>query len=121
MTLEALGHALKRMKKSSSIRVFSGNSYLLGAIGKGWMEEWAKNGWRNAAGRPVKNVDLWQKIYDFSREQKLDVEENREHPYHSWQLTQLKRLEKVDFTLWEEGFDKPGGPFEVNDIRTVAI
>ena len=27
-----------------------------------WIEQWKRNGWKTAAKRPVKNVDLWQQL-----------------------------------------------------------
>ena len=28
----------------------------------GWIHGWKKNGWRTADKKPVKNVDLWQRL-----------------------------------------------------------
>ena len=27
-----------------------------------WLPQWKRNGWRTAARKPVKNVDLWQRL-----------------------------------------------------------
>ena len=27
-----------------------------------WMPQWKKRGWKTAAGKPVKNIELWQKL-----------------------------------------------------------
>jgi ribonuclease HI len=29
-----------------------------------WMDNWKRNGWKTAAKKPVKNVDLWQQLDD---------------------------------------------------------
>ena len=30
---------------------------------KGWLNRWRKNGWKNKTGDPVKNIDLWRRLF----------------------------------------------------------
>ena len=37
------------------------SQYLRGGV-TGWIAGWKRNGWRTADKKPVKNVDLWQRL-----------------------------------------------------------
>ena len=63
MEMTALIEALSALKKDGlSIDVFSDSSYLMECFRKKWYLSWRKNGWKTAAKKPVKNVDLWQRL-----------------------------------------------------------
>ena len=42
--------------------LYSDSKYLVQAIQQKWLENWKRNGWKTAARKPVKNVDLWQAL-----------------------------------------------------------
>ena len=50
--------ALKKIKESSKIIIYTDSTYLKNGITI-WIENWKKNGWINANRKPVKNKDLW--------------------------------------------------------------
>ncbi|MDC0426915.1 ribonuclease HI [Pelagibacteraceae bacterium] len=58
MELTAPIMALKKIKKSSEIIVYTDSTYLKNGITI-WIENWKKNGWKSANKKPVKNKDLW--------------------------------------------------------------
>lgn len=58
---EALGH----MTRPAKITVHTDSRYLIN--GNSSLEAWKENGWKRAAGKPLKNQDLWEKIYDLQR------------------------------------------------------
>lgn len=60
MELTAAVEALSCLKKPCQVRLFSDSAYLVSAFTKGWLANWQNNGWKNAAGDPVSNLDLWQ-------------------------------------------------------------
>lgn len=62
MELTAAIEALGRLKKPCQVRLFSDSAYLVSAFTKGWLQNWQRNGWRNSAGDPVSNPDLWQAL-----------------------------------------------------------
>ena len=41
--------------------MYTDSTYLRDGITK-WIHNWKRNGWRTAAKKPVKNVDLWQAL-----------------------------------------------------------
>jgi len=58
MELTAPIMALKKIKESSKIIIYTDSTYLKNGITI-WIENWKKNGWINANRKPVKNKDLW--------------------------------------------------------------
>ena len=58
MELMAPIMALKKIKKSSEIVIYTDSTYLKNGITI-WIKNWEKNGWKSANKKPVKNKDLW--------------------------------------------------------------
>ncbi len=62
MELTAFIEALSYFKnKNVKITVYSDSKYLVDGITK-WLANWKKRNWKTSDGKPVKNIDLWQKI-----------------------------------------------------------
>jgi ribonuclease HI len=61
MELLAAISALEAMKKKVSADIYTDSQYVRGGI-TGWIHNWKRNGWRTADKKPVKNVDLWQRL-----------------------------------------------------------
>lgn len=108
LNLMALFRALERMTKPSRITVYTDSAYLAGTINSNRLDLWAHNNWKNARGQPVKNAEIWKEIWQQSMEHELTVELVENHPYKSWQQTEMKRMAKeaknVDFTKNEGTF-----------------
>ena len=51
------------------IRLFTDSNYVKNGI-TSWIKNWKKNGWRTAAGAPVKNKELWVEIDTLSQKMK---------------------------------------------------
>lgn len=62
MELLAVVEALLLLKEPCNVTLTSDSSYVVNAINKGWLNSWVKNNWKRADKKPVKNVDLWQKL-----------------------------------------------------------
>ncbi len=67
MELMAVIMALESLNKQCKVKLTSDSQYVLKGINE-WMENWKKRGWKTAAKKPVKNVDLWQRL-DKAREE----------------------------------------------------
>ena len=61
MELMAAIQALDMLKRPCVIDLYTDSSYVRGGI-TGWLAGWKRNGWRTADKKPVKNVELWQKL-----------------------------------------------------------
>ncbi len=66
MELLAAISALEALARPSAITIVTDSAYVKNGI-TDWMAGWKRKGWRTAAGPPVKNVDLWQRL-DLARE-----------------------------------------------------
>jgi ribonuclease HI len=61
MELTAAIEALEALKGPSDVELYTDSNYLRGGI-TGWIKGWKRNGWRTADKKPVKNVELWQRL-----------------------------------------------------------
>ncbi|MEM9107665.1 MAG: ribonuclease HI [Pseudomonadota bacterium] len=61
MELTAAIEALNALNESCQVDLYTDSSYVKDGIG-GWIEGWKRNGWKTAAKKPVKNVELWQAL-----------------------------------------------------------
>lgn len=61
MELLAAIRAIEALKRPSEVRLHTDSTYLRDGITR-WIEGWKANGWKTAAKKPVKNVDLWRRL-----------------------------------------------------------
>jgi ribonuclease HI len=61
MELMAAIAALEALTRPSKVRLSTDSVYVRDGI-TDWIRRWKTNGWRTAAKKPVKNVDLWQRL-----------------------------------------------------------
>ncbi|MEQ9639203.1 MAG: ribonuclease HI [Alphaproteobacteria bacterium] len=61
MELMAAIEALEALKRPSEVAIHTDSVYLRDGITK-WIHNWKRNGWRTAGKKPVKNVDLWERL-----------------------------------------------------------
>ncbi len=61
MELMAAISALEALKRACDIDLWTDSEYLRDGI-MSWMKGWKRNGWKTADKKPVKNVELWQRL-----------------------------------------------------------
>jgi ribonuclease HI len=61
MELMAAIAALEALKRPCDVDLHTDSQYLRNGI-MSWIHGWKRNGWRTADKKPVKNVDLWQRL-----------------------------------------------------------
>jgi len=71
MELMAPIMALKKIKPKSEVTIFTDSTYVKNGITE-WIKKWEKNDWKNANKKPVKNKDLWIKLNDLCKKNKID-------------------------------------------------
>lgn len=62
MELLAAIVALETLNRPCEVELHSDSQYLVNAFNKHWIEGWQRRGWKTAAKKPVKNIDLWQRL-----------------------------------------------------------
>ena len=81
MELMAAIVALEALKRPSRVELHTDSSYLKNGI-TDWIERWKANGWRTANKKPVKNVELWQRLDEARARHKIDWHWVRGHAGH---------------------------------------
>ena len=61
MELMAAIQALETLQRPAKVNLHTDSKYVLDGITK-WLPGWQRSGWQTAAKKPVKNVDLWQRL-----------------------------------------------------------
>lgn len=62
MELQAAIAALEALKQASRVELHTDSTYLQLGITE-WLPDWVARGWRKRDGKPVLNVDLWERLY----------------------------------------------------------
>lgn len=62
MELRAVIEALRCLKYSCEVNLYSDSAYVINAFSQNWLENWKRNGWKNASKQEVSNRDLWENL-----------------------------------------------------------
>ncbi len=72
MEITAVIEALKLLKFPCDVELYSDSAYVVNSFKQGWIYNWQINGWRTASKEPVKNRELWQELYNFTKIHKIE-------------------------------------------------
>ncbi|MCG6885844.1 MAG: ribonuclease HI [Proteobacteria bacterium] len=81
MELMAAIQALEALKRNCVVRVTTDSQYVRKGITE-WLANWKRNGWKTAAKKPVKNIDLWQRLDKAVVEHKVEWHWVKGHSGH---------------------------------------
>ena len=81
MELQAAIEALGALKRPCKVAVYTDSVYVRDGITK-WIQGWQRNGWRTAAKKPVKNVELWQALQAALQQHDVDWHWVKGHAGH---------------------------------------
>lgn len=65
--LTAAVQALASLNRPCEVEIITGRRYLQETVKAGWLERWVGNGWQNAKGEPIANLELWQQFYEHTK------------------------------------------------------
>jgi ribonuclease HI len=71
MELTAAAAALEALKWPCAVILHTDSEYLKNGITR-WHSGWVRKNWRNAAGDPVANIDLWQRILAAAKDHRIE-------------------------------------------------
>jgi ribonuclease HI len=61
---------LSRVPEGARVELVSDSQYTLKGLTE-WRAGWERKGWRTASGEPVKNLDLWKRLYALADKRKV--------------------------------------------------
>jgi ribonuclease HI len=81
MELTAVIKALGALKKSCTIKITTDSQYVQKGITE-WLSQWKKRNWHTRDKKPVKNVDLWQRLDTITKQHKISWHWVKGHSGH---------------------------------------
>ena len=81
MELMAAIEALGAVPAGAEIRLVTDSVYVKDGI-TSWINNWKRRGWKTAAKKPVKNVDLWQQLDQLVEMHSIDWQWVKGHSGH---------------------------------------
>ncbi|TVP70652.1 MAG: ribonuclease HI [Rhodobacteraceae bacterium] len=81
MELMAAIMALETLSQPSEITIVTDSAYVKNGV-TSWIHGWKRNGWRTADKKPVKNVELWQRLDAAQARHKVTWEWVKGHAGH---------------------------------------
>ncbi|MCW3476611.1 ribonuclease HI [Limobrevibacterium gyesilva] len=78
MELTAAAAALEALTRPCRVVLHTDSEYLRNGITR-WHQGWVRRNWRNAAGDPVANMDLWRRILDAAKAHEIEWKWVRGH------------------------------------------
>lgn len=98
MELMAAIMALEALSEACAVTLHTDSQYVRQGITL-WMPNWVRRNWKTAAGDPVKNRDLWERLYAATARHRIDwrwVKGHSGDPDNE-RVDQLARAEAVRF------------------------
>jgi ribonuclease HI len=71
MELTAAMMALESLKRPCRVVLHSDSQYVCNGVTR-WHKGWVRRNWRNSAGEPVANMELWQRLLAAAAPHKVD-------------------------------------------------
>ncbi len=81
MELMAAIMALENLKRTSKVIITTDSKYVMNGI-TSWITNWKKRNWKTAANKPVKNMDLWQRLEAASSQHEVSWDWVKGHSGH---------------------------------------
>jgi ribonuclease HI len=107
MELMAAIRGLEALKRPCRVRLCTDSQYLRNGITQ-WIGAWKARGWRTADKKPVKNVDLWQRLESAMAPHHVEWEWVRGHAGHP-ENARADALARAAITAARERADPPPG------------
>jgi len=114
MELTAVIEAFRALKREGlEIQVFTDSSYVASCFRDRWYVGWEKNGWVNAAKKPVENQELWKELISLVKKHNVRFYRVKGHVNLKSKTTDFKKLYDK-FTEWN------GESFDFDDFKYIT-
>ena len=84
MELMAVIEGLQALKRPCEVTLYSDSKYLVDMVEGGYLNRWKKNNWMRNKKDPVKNVDLWEKIFQLLKVHDVKMIWVKGHAENPW-------------------------------------
>jgi len=103
--MELLGaiEGLAQLKTRSVVDLYSDSQYVLNGL-KTWIKDWKARGWKTAAKKPVKNIDLWMRLDELAAGHEVRFHWIRGHNEHP----ENERADRLAVAAREALVKRPG-------------
>ncbi len=81
MEMMAVIAGLESLKRPCQVKVVTDSQYVMRGM-REWLPGWKKRNWKTAGNKPVKNVDLWQRLEQAAAPHQIEWEWVRGHQGH---------------------------------------
>jgi ribonuclease HI len=81
MELMAAIMGLESLNRPCDLVLYTDSKYVMQGITE-WIQNWKKKGWKTAAKKPVKNVDLWKRLDAARNQHQVDWQWVKGHAGH---------------------------------------
>jgi len=81
MELTAVIEGLSALTRRCHVTLFTDSQYVQKGISV-WIHDWKRRGWRTADKKPVKNIDLWQRLDALTPEHEIEWHWVKGHAGH---------------------------------------
>ena len=82
MELMAAIVGLEALNRPCTVDLYSDSKYLTDAFNQHWIEGWVMRGWKKADKKPVKNIELWQRLLKAKEPHKVTFHWVKGHDGH---------------------------------------
>ena len=83
MELTAVIKGLEALREECSVTVYSDSKYIVDAFCEHWIDSWRDKGWTRGR-EPLKNADLWQRLYELTERHRVKVVWVKGHNGHKY-------------------------------------
>ena len=82
MELQAVIAGLEALRFPCEVSVITDSAYVANTGNGGWIHKWQKAGWKTASNKPVKNIDLWQRVAELASIHNVRFQKVQGHAGH---------------------------------------
>jgi len=84
MELVSVIQALRALKESCKVTVYSDSAYVVNGFQQRWIDNWQRNGWQNSKKQPVENQDLWKALLKEMERHQVSYVKVKGHSDNEW-------------------------------------
>jgi len=108
--IASLEYIINRIPESLDVVLVCDSEYVLGGI-REWLANWRVRQWRTSLGKPVKNVDLWQRLDTALKQLNIETVHVRGHIGHPENevcdtIATLAREHELSGMITQKSFDR---------------